>query len=75
MSETAEAFASRVLAVIRSRDREGYKALFDLPCMVWGDAGPDLRADEARLDEAFDAIEAICDRLGVVGVVAQTENV
>lgn len=75
MTETAEAFASRASAAVRDRDREGYKALFDLPCMAWGDDGPDLRADAARLDQAFDAVAAIYDRLGVVDHAARIENV
>lgn len=66
MTETAEAFASRASAILRERDRDGYKALFDLPCMVWADAGTDIRADEARLDEVFDGVAAIGDRLGMI---------
>ncbi|MEO0680958.1 MAG: hypothetical protein AAF192_11150 [Pseudomonadota bacterium] len=61
--ETVEAFAERATATMTDRDREGYFALFDLPCAVWGDQGVDLRLNLARLEEVWEGIAAQLDLL------------
>lgn len=62
--DTVEAFAERASTAITQADREGYKALFDLPCAVWGDNDCDLRTTESGLDQVFDRILGALERMG-----------